>query len=103
MSSRSFGWRSPRRSRRPRWQTLDSLGSETGRAALRHIMTQARAAGLIDGSPADMAEQFAGLLWRDLLVSLLLGVAQRPNPLSLIHIYAADDLLCVDLGGRRIL
>jgi AcrR family transcriptional regulator len=61
-------------------QTLDSLGRETGRAALRHIMTQARAAGLIDGSPADLAEQFAGLLWRDLLVSLLLGVARRPNP-----------------------
>jgi hypothetical protein len=61
-------------------QTLDSSGRETGRAALRHIMTQAQAAGLIDGSPADLAEQFAGLLWRDLLVSLLLGVAQRPNP-----------------------
>jgi AcrR family transcriptional regulator len=61
-------------------QTLDSSGRETGRAALRHIMTQARAAGLIDGSPVDLAEQFAGLLWRDLLVSLLLGVAQRPNP-----------------------
>jgi len=61
-------------------QTLDSLGRETGRATLRHIMTRARAAGLIDGSPADLAEQFAGLLWRDLLVNLLLGVAQRPNP-----------------------
>jgi AcrR family transcriptional regulator len=61
-------------------QTLDSLGRETGRAALRHIMTQARDAGLIDGSPADLAEQFAGLLWRDLFVSLLLGIAQRPNP-----------------------
>jgi AcrR family transcriptional regulator len=61
-------------------RTLDSLGRETSRAALRHIMTQARAAGLIDGSPADLAEQFAGLLWRDLLISLLLGVAQRPTP-----------------------
>ena len=61
-------------------RTLDFVGRETSRAALRHIMTQARAAGLIDGSPADLAEQFAGLLWRDLLVSLLLGVAQRPNP-----------------------
>jgi AcrR family transcriptional regulator len=60
-------------------QTLDSSGRETGRAALRYIMTQALAVGLIDGSPADLAEQFAGLLWRDLLVSLLLGVAQRPN------------------------
>ena len=60
-------------------RTLDSLGRETGRAALRHIMTHARAAGLIDGRPADLAEQFAGLLWRDLLVSLLLGVVERPN------------------------
>jgi AcrR family transcriptional regulator len=61
-------------------RTLDSLGRETSRAALRHIMTQAGAAGLIAGRPADLAEQFAGLLWRDLMVSLLLGVAQRPNP-----------------------
>jgi AcrR family transcriptional regulator len=61
-------------------RTLDSLGRETSRAALRHIMTQAGAAGLIAGRPADLAEQFAGLLWRDLMISLLLGVAQRPNP-----------------------
>ena len=60
-------------------RTLDSLGRETGRAALRHIMTEARAAGLIDGRPAEFADQFAGLLWRDLLVSLLLGVVERPN------------------------
>jgi hypothetical protein len=43
-------------------------------------MTQARAGGLINGGPADLAEQFAGLLWRDLMISLLLGVADRPNP-----------------------
>jgi AcrR family transcriptional regulator len=61
-------------------RTLDSLGRETSRAALRYIMTQARTARLIDGRPADLAEQFAGLLWRDLMVSLLLGVAERPNP-----------------------
>jgi len=60
-------------------RTLDSLGRETGRAALRQIMAAAHEAGLIGGSPADLAEQFAGLLWRDLLVSLLLGVAPRPN------------------------
>jgi AcrR family transcriptional regulator len=60
-------------------QTLDALGRESGRAALRHIMTHARAAGLITGSPADLAEQFAGLLWRDLLIGLLLGVVQRPT------------------------
>ena len=36
--------------------------------------------GLLTGPPAELAEQFAGLLWRDLMVSLLLGVAERPNP-----------------------
>jgi AcrR family transcriptional regulator len=61
-------------------RTLDSLGRETSRAALRHIMSESRTAGLIDGHPAELAEQFAGLLWRDLLISLLLGVAQRPSP-----------------------
>jgi AcrR family transcriptional regulator len=61
-------------------RTLDSLGREASRAALRRIMTDAHAAGLIDGRPADLAEQFAGLLWRDLLISLLLGVVERPNP-----------------------
>jgi AcrR family transcriptional regulator len=60
-------------------RTLDSVGRETSRAALRHIMTQARAAGLVDGRPAELAQQFAGLLWRDLMISLLLGVAERPN------------------------
>src|SRR5262249_40803113 len=61
-------------------RTLDSVGRETSRAALRHIMTQARAAGLIDGRPANLAEQFGGLLWRDLMISLLLGVTEQPNP-----------------------
>jgi AcrR family transcriptional regulator len=61
-------------------RTLDSLGRETSRAALRHIMAAAHEAGLIDGRPADLAEQFGGLLWRDLMISLLLGVAERPTP-----------------------
>jgi AcrR family transcriptional regulator len=60
-------------------RTLDAFGRETSRAALRQIMTHARAAGLLDGRPADLAEQFGGLLWRDLMVSLLLGVAERPG------------------------
>ena len=61
-------------------RTLDSVGRETSRAALRQIMTQAREAGLIDGRPPELAEQFSGLLWRDLMVSLFLGVAERPSP-----------------------
>ena len=61
-------------------RTLNSIGRETSRAALRKIMAQAQASGLLTGHPAELAEQFAGLLWRDLMVSLLLGVAERPHP-----------------------
>jgi len=61
-------------------QVLDSIGRQTSRAALRNIMARARASGLLTGPPAQLAEQFAGLLWRDLMVSLLLGVAERPRP-----------------------
>lgn len=60
-------------------RTLDSIGREAGRAALRNVMEQARASGLLDGRPADLAEQFRALLWGDLMVSLLLGVAERPS------------------------
>lgn len=58
---------------------LDSIGREASRAALRQIMTQAQTSGLVTGRPADLAEQLGGLLWGNLLVSLLLGVAERPS------------------------
>jgi len=61
-------------------RALDSTGREASRAALRKIMAGAQASGLITGRPAELARQFAGLLWGDLMVSLLLGVAERPNP-----------------------
>ena len=61
-------------------RALDSTGREASRAALRKIMAQAQASGLLTGRPAELAGQFAGLLWRDLMVSLLLGVAERPTP-----------------------
>ena len=61
-------------------RALNSIGRAASRAALRKIMARARASGLLTGRPAELAEQFAGLLWRDLMVSLLLGVAERPNP-----------------------
>src|SRR3984957_14416992 len=60
-------------------QALDSIGREASRAALRQIMTRAQSSGLLIGRPAELAEQFGGLLWGNLLVSLLLGVAERPN------------------------
>jgi AcrR family transcriptional regulator len=61
-------------------RALNSIGRETSRAALRKIMARAQASGLLTGRPAELAEQFAGLLWGHLMVSLLLGVAERPNP-----------------------
>jgi AcrR family transcriptional regulator len=61
-------------------RALDSIGREASRAALRKIMAHAQTSGLLTGRPAELALQFAGLLWRDLMVSLLLGVAERPNP-----------------------
>jgi AcrR family transcriptional regulator len=60
-------------------QALDSIGREASRAALRQIMARAQASGLLNGHPAELAEQFGGLLWGNLMVSLLLGVAARPN------------------------
>jgi AcrR family transcriptional regulator len=61
-------------------QTLDSIGRETSRAALGNIMAQALESGLLKGRPAECAEQFSGLLWGNLMIGLLLGVAKRPNP-----------------------
>jgi AcrR family transcriptional regulator len=60
-------------------QALDSIGREASRAALRQIMARARTSRLIDGPPEGLAEQFRGLLWCDLMVSLLLGVTERPG------------------------
>jgi AcrR family transcriptional regulator len=60
-------------------RTLNSIGRETSRAALRKMMAQAQESALLTGPPGELGEQFAGLLWRDLMVSLLLGVAERPT------------------------
>lgn len=60
-------------------KTLDSLGRETIRAALRQIMTRARNAALLEGNAAELAEQFGTLLWGNRMVGLLLGVEQRPS------------------------
>jgi AcrR family transcriptional regulator len=61
-------------------RALNSMGREASRAGLRKIMAEAQAAGLLTGRPAELAAQFTGLLWGDLMVSLLLGVTVRPNP-----------------------
>ncbi|HSY30861.1 MAG TPA: TetR/AcrR family transcriptional regulator [Verrucomicrobiae bacterium] len=61
-------------------RVFDSTGRAASRAALREIMARAQASGLLTGRPAELAEQFAGLLWGLLMINLLLGVAERPSP-----------------------
>ncbi|HEY3032950.1 MAG TPA: TetR/AcrR family transcriptional regulator [Bradyrhizobium sp.] len=61
-------------------RALNTLGVEASRAALREVVIRARSAELISGDASVMAEQFAGLLWGNLKVSLLLRVAERPSP-----------------------
>lgn len=60
-------------------RSLDSIGRESTRVALRTIMAQAKKSRLLSGSPADLGRLFNALLFGDLLVSLLLGVAKRPS------------------------
>jgi AcrR family transcriptional regulator len=60
-------------------RALDSIGREASRAALRNIMVQAQSSGLLKGRASELAEQFSGLLWGNLMVSLFLGVAERPT------------------------
>jgi AefR-like transcriptional repressor, C-terminal domain len=62
-----------------RYRTIAALGRETSRAALRQIMASAQASGLLAGRPVELAEQFGGLLWGNLMIGLLLGIAKRPN------------------------
>jgi hypothetical protein len=61
-------------------EALELHGRQAGRAALTAIMTHATARGLLDGHPVELAEQFGGLLWGDLMISLLLRVVKPPNP-----------------------
>jgi AcrR family transcriptional regulator len=62
-------------------QALHTYGRQVSAAALRGMLEQAQAAALLGpGDPARMATRFMGLLWEDLMVSLTLGVAGRPDP-----------------------
>jgi AcrR family transcriptional regulator len=60
-------------------RSLHSMGRETARAALQQLMARARTSGVLDGRPNELAEQFGALLWGDLMIELLLGVAERPS------------------------
>jgi len=59
---------------------LDKVGRGASRAALAQTLTRAQADGLITaGEPVMMAVEFCALLWGDLLLQLLLRVADPPT------------------------
>ena len=62
---------------------LDTRARQPNRAALEEILAEACAAGVLRGGPAEMAERFVALLWGDLLVALLLRIADPPGPAAL--------------------
>ena len=59
---------------------LSEIGIGASRGALHELMDRARAANLLAGDPAEMADHLAGLLWGGLMLGLLLSTAARPNP-----------------------
>ena len=60
-------------------RTLQSIGRAAAQGALRDVMAGAVKSGLLAGAPDELVGQFNGLLWQDLMISLLLGVAERPD------------------------
>ncbi len=60
-------------------QALDSAGRKANRAALAGLLGEAQSRSLLGrGDPGEIAAQFLGLLWDDLLVRLMLGVVEPP-------------------------
>jgi AcrR family transcriptional regulator len=61
-------------------QALDASGRNAIRDVLAQLLSTAQSTGLIGaGEPTQMAAQFLGLVWEDLMVGLLLGVAVHPE------------------------
>lgn len=60
-------------------QALETLAIAPIRATITGVMDRARTAKLIAGEPTALAAEFSALLFGDLMVRLLLGVADQPN------------------------
>ncbi len=60
--------------------TLNEQGRQTNYRVLAGFLKDAQEAGLVDKSePRVLAAHFMGLLWRDLMTQLMLGVSERPT------------------------
>jgi len=61
-------------------RVLDTAGREANRTALIHLLKKAQSSGiLVAGDPAIVASEFFGLLVGDVLLRLILRVADRPS------------------------
>ena len=61
-------------------QALEAAGRNPSRGTLSDLFASAQTTRLIGaGDPSEMATQYLGLLWEDLMVSLLLGLARTPK------------------------
>lgn len=58
---------------------LDSIGRAAMRKELAAVLEKAQARAVLSGAPTEMAEQFLALLWGDLMMGLLLRLADRPT------------------------
>ena len=61
-------------------RTLDAVARAPARRELAAVIAKARAAGLIEGDTMPLTARFLALLWGDLMVSLLLRLADPPTP-----------------------
>jgi AefR-like transcriptional repressor, C-terminal domain len=74
---------------------LEKTGREPNRAALVALFTSAKANGLFGAvEPATIAARFFALVWGDLLIRLLLGVTNPPEPAEIERrVRAATEVL----------
>jgi AcrR family transcriptional regulator len=62
-------------------QALDVAGRNAAHSALAELLANAQSIRLVGpGDPREMATQYLGLVWENLMVGLLLGVAATPEP-----------------------
>lgn len=61
-------------------RALDSIGRAAARRELAAVLGEARGRGLLAGDSEGMAREFLALLWGDLMIGLLLRLADPPTP-----------------------
>jgi AcrR family transcriptional regulator len=65
-------------------EALNTYARQPNHAALANLLAAAQALSIIgEGAPAAMASQFLALLWGDLLMQMLLRVADRPSSVEI--------------------